>query len=167
MVWSSHVVHGLGDQLAAVRRLCQAAARHGRLALREDGGILRMLPHDVGLTDPGLEARLEVHRDRWFASWRASLPGAVRYPFGWAQLVHDAGCSHVTVRSFVLDVLPPFNELQSTLLHHRLRAWLDDADIGPWLSAADRGAPGLLTDAEDPRYALFRGDLHVRVVASV
>ncbi len=120
LIWCSHIVHGQPDQLATVAGLRRLLAPGGRLALREDVQWRRLFPHDVGLGAPGLELRILAQQTREFDAWRAALSGAVRYPFGWPQLLRDAGLRDVTARTFAYDLLPPFTPEQEAYLAHGL-----------------------------------------------
>jgi SAM-dependent methyltransferase len=70
LVWASGVVHHVADQQAAVIELADLLAPGGTLALVEGGLPLRCLPHDPGVGRPGLEARLDAARARWFDDLR-------------------------------------------------------------------------------------------------
>lgn len=49
---------------------------------------------------------------RWFWPRVRSGEHAVRYPFGWTQLLRDAGLQDVTVKTFLLELVPPFTSPQ-------------------------------------------------------
>jgi SAM-dependent methyltransferase len=164
VVWCSRVVHGLPDQLAGVRELRRVLKPGGRLVLREGGAGLRLLPFDVGIGAPGLENRLQVLFDRWFAGWRDRMPGSVPYSYGWPQMLRDAGCTHVTAKTFVHDLLPPFSDEQKDYLHQHLVALAHDA--GAELEEEDRSTLARITDPGSPDYALNRSDLHVLIAAT-
>src|SRR5690606_7902869 len=54
LVWSSHVLHHLGDQQQALTRLAARLRPGGLLALAEGGLPMRFLPRDIGFGRPGL-----------------------------------------------------------------------------------------------------------------
>jgi SAM-dependent methyltransferase len=168
LIWCSHVIHGQPDQLATVAGLRRLLAPGGRLALREDfRGRRRLFPHDVGLGAPGLELRILAHQSREFDAWRAALPGAVHYHFGWLQLLQDAGLRGVTARTFAYDLLPPFAPEQEAYLAHGLTYLRADAALRENLSTEDREALDALTDPDNMHYALRRPDLYLADTATV
>lgn len=164
VVWCSYVLHHLADKEAAVREFKRVLRPGGRLAVREGGLPVQLLPFDLGLGEPGLQDRLRVADNRWFAAMtRATLPNEVPYPYGWARLLRDAGLS-VAARTFVLEALQPFEEAQAAFVLHGLERTLarDRGEYGPLLNAGDRAVVTALVDDEDPRFILRRDDLHLR-----
>jgi SAM-dependent methyltransferase len=170
LVWTSKALHHVADRPGAVRELLRVLRPGGRLAIREDGLPLQMLPFDIGLGEPGLQDRLRVAHNRWFdAMTRTTLPDAVPYPFGWAQLLVDNDLADVTVRTFTIDLLPPFDEVQAEFAVHQLQAMLarDAGEYGPVLLDADRDLLRRLLDPSGSHYLLKRRDLHIRYGQSV
>lgn len=166
LAWSGRVVHGLPDRLAGAREVRRVLAPGGRFALREGGGF-NALPFDVGIGEPGPEARLKELSGRWFAAWRASLPEGVHYPFGWPGLLADAGFRDVAVKTFVMDLLPPFDEGRIRYPEQRLRSSLDRPEIAALIPDDDRELLELLTDPASSHYAPARPDLHVAASMTV
>jgi ubiquinone/menaquinone biosynthesis C-methylase UbiE len=58
LVWISHVLHGQPDIVGSLTRLRRAIRKRGAIAVREDRSSAFLLPYDIGLGEPGLEARL-------------------------------------------------------------------------------------------------------------
>jgi SAM-dependent methyltransferase len=170
LVWASSVLHHIVDKLAGVRELQRVLKPGGRLAIREGGLPFYSLPYDFGLGEPGLEHRLRDADNRWFAAMtRDTLPDEVDYPFGWSQLLIDASFTHITARTFTLDLLPPFDDAQAQFILFRFRRVLerDQGQYGPFLSKQDRDTLRQLLDPESVFFILKRRDLHVRYGLSV
>ncbi|MRT44546.1 SAM-dependent methyltransferase, partial [Xylella fastidiosa subsp. multiplex] len=74
----------------------------GTLAIMEGGLPARFLPRDIGIGRPGLQARLDVLEEEWFADMRASLPGAVAEAEDWPALMTTAGLRPTGTRTFLL-----------------------------------------------------------------
>jgi ubiquinone/menaquinone biosynthesis C-methylase UbiE len=160
LVWSSRTIHHLSEQLAGVKELCRVLKPGGRLALREGGLRPRFLPNDLGIGDPGLEERLELAFQRWFQSYVRGGEGHVRYPYGWTQLLRDAGLQNVSARTFLLELLPAFNSVQVEYMTGLLERWVTSNERRPFISDEDADAIRQLIAAESPRYAFHRRDLH-------
>jgi ubiquinone/menaquinone biosynthesis C-methylase UbiE len=162
LIWCSHVAHGQPDQLASARELRRVLAPAGRLALREDfPASLHLLPFDAGSGRPGLLQRIAALQADAFTAWRDALPGAVRYPSGWMQLLRDAGFATVTARTFVFELTAPFTQDQHTYLAHLLHSWRTAEFLRRGLNDEDRAALDLLTDPDGADYALGRDTCYV------
>ena len=116
LVWCSRAVHGLPDQLVGVRELRRVVRPDGRLVIREGGLSGQFMPFDLDVGEPGLDGRLQVVRQKWFADFRASLPGRVVYPFGWTHMLREAGLSQVAPKSFSYDFASPLEPYQKEYL---------------------------------------------------
>ena len=160
LVWSSRAVHHLADQLTGVRELARVVAPGGRLAIREGGVAARFMPTTMDLTGTGLNERLADAMESWFASHVHFAEDAVPYPYGWAQLLRDAGMTGITARTFVHEFLPPFSELQQSFLLGGLTRWATDESRKDYLPAADRSALRRLVDPDDAEYVFNRPALH-------
>lgn len=170
LVWCSYVLHHVSDKPHAVGELKRVLKSGGRLAIREDGLPIQFLPFDIGIGKPGLQDRLRVANNRWFAAMtRATLPNAVAYPYGWSQLLHDHGFTNVTARTFTLDALSPLDEAHQQFVLYYLQRTLerDDSEYGSLLATEDRTGLKQLTDPQSEHYILRRTDLHLRYGLSV
>ncbi len=164
MVWASGVVHHVADQQAAVDELAAQCRPRGRVALVEGGLPLRCLPHEIGLGRPGLEARLDEARARWFVDMRAELPGQPM-PYGWPEALRRAGLTDVQTRSFLAERTPPLGAVGQAMVEQHLTSARDE--LGHRLDAGDRDTLARLLDPDDPAYVGRRDDLVVTAVRTV
>jgi SAM-dependent methyltransferase len=164
LVWASGVVHHVPDQQAAVDELAGLLAPGGRLALVEGGLPLRCLPHEIGLGRPGLEARLDEARARWFSDLRAEL-GGPPLPYAWPRALARAGLAGVHVRSFVAEATPPLDDagFRIATMHLENAA----SELGDRLDADDRATVARLLDPADDAWVGRRRDLVVTAVRTV
>ncbi|HEU4947609.1 MAG TPA: class I SAM-dependent methyltransferase [Kribbella sp.] len=157
LIWASASVHHAADQQAAVDALASLLTPGGRLALAEGGLPSRYLPWDVGIGEPGLELRLDLAQDRWFAAMRESLPGSVPMPYGWTDALTRAGLVGVTTRTVLTERPVPLSDEDRarvlTQLQHRvdrLRPSTEDAEQGHGHGHGHGGTPvELALPAED------------------
>jgi SAM-dependent methyltransferase len=170
LVWTSAALHHVADKVTAVHELRRVLKRGGRLAIREGGLPLQFLPFDIGVGEPGLQDRLRVADNRWFVGMtRATLPEERPYPYGWTQLLRDAGFVNIQARTFTMDALPPFTPAQAEFVTYHLQRTLerDRGTYGPLLDEADRYAVQQLLNPSSPHYVLARHDLHLRYGLSI
>lgn len=160
IVWAAGSIHHVGDQQAAIELLAGLLSPSGRLALAEGGLTGRHLPWDLGVGEPGLEARLVSAEERWFARMRASLHGSVRMPYGWSTALRRAGLVGVTTRTTLFEAAPaPGTPELAALIGkfgHRIErvadsGELDDADLTAWTR---------LVDPADDAWLGHRDDVH-------
>ncbi len=172
LVWTSYVLHHISDLHRTVNELKRVLKSGGRLAIREGGLPLQMLPHDIGMGEPGLQDRLRVAQNRWFDTMtKATLSQSdqFHYPYGWSQLLHDAHFADIHAKTFVTEFLSPFDAIQSEFVMWHLNRFLerDHGEYGPILEPDDRKTVERLVDHTDDFYILNRNDIHVRYGLSV
>lgn len=167
LVWCSRVLHHTPDHILAAKELVRVLKPGGRLAIREGGVPLRILPFDTGFGEPGLQDRIQVANNRWFAAMQRDTLDKLPYPYGWTRLLREAGLEQVTVRTFALDALPPFEADTAEWIVRQLRRPLERDEYGQFLSADDQYTLKLLTDPTSPQYVINRDDLHIQMGESV
>jgi len=163
VVWASGVIHHVPDQQAAVDELAGLLRPGGVLALVEGGLPLRCLPHEIGLGRPGLEARLDEARARWFTDLRAEL-GGPPMPYGWPEALARAGLVDVRVRAFVAEATPADPTGAEIARQHLVSA---RDELGDRLAPDDRATVARLLDPGDPAWLGGRHDLVVTAVRTV
>lgn len=169
VIWASASIHHLADQQAALTALAALLAPGGRLALAEGGLPGRHLPWDLGVGEPGIEARLLDAEGRWFARMRAALPGSVRMPYGWTTALRRTGLAGVISRTFTFESPAPLDEAELTTVLDRFarrvrRATedgeLDDVDVRAWARLLDADDDAWLGRRDDV-YTLDTRTVHV------
>lgn len=165
VVWASRVVHHLGDQAEAVRRIAAVLRPGGVLAIAEGGLALRSLPRDIGIGRPGLEARVDVALQDWFTEMRAEQSGAVSTVEHWPGLLAGAGLTPVGSRSFLVDHPAPLDARTRTVITDWWAAVRDRVEDR--LSAQDRATVDRLLDPQDPDGLHHRPDLFVLMASTV
>ena len=136
IVWTSHVLHHLGDQQAAVAQVATLVRPGGLLAVVEGGLPTRTLPRDIGIGRPGLEARLDVANTAWFAAMRDDLPDTTPVVEHWPRLLTDAGLELVGSRTFLLDQPAPLDASAREYVERRFADTREHLD--EWLDPEDR-----------------------------
>jgi SAM-dependent methyltransferase len=164
VVWASGVVHHVPDQQAAVGELAGLLVPGGILALVEGGLPLRCLPHEVGIGRPGLEARLDEARARWFVDMRAELHGP-ELPYGWPEALERAGLTGIRTKSFTAESTPPLDEVGRQIAIAHLTSARHQ--LGDRLDADDHEALARLLDPDGPQWLGRRDDLVVTAVRTV
>jgi SAM-dependent methyltransferase len=156
LVWSVNTVHHLRDPAAGVRALAALLRVGGRLAL----GQSSLLPDlyfawDARLERVTTEAVRAYYRDRYRLSEHDLT--AVR---GLLGLLHAAGLSNVTVRTFVIERCAPLDpHAQAWLLEAIFRGTWGER-LRPYLSPSDYAELIRLCDPQHPDFALRRPDFH-------
>lgn len=105
VVWASLVLHHVGDELAALRRIHDLLEPGGLLALLELDAPLRVL---VPESLPGLWDRLDAAWADWFAGMRAELPDAhVSDPY--PAMIAEAGFELVVDDVLTVELTAPLD----------------------------------------------------------
>lgn len=156
LVWSVNTIHHLRDPLAGTRTLAALLRARGRVALGQSSLLPDMyFAWDARLERVVTEAVRAYYRDRYGLDEHDLT--AVR---GMIGLLHGAGLTSVTARTFVIE--------RSAPLDRRAHEWLLEAifrgtwgeRLRPYLSAADYEELTRLTDPQHPQFALHRPDFH-------
>ncbi|MFF4760786.1 class I SAM-dependent methyltransferase [Streptomyces sp. NPDC001292] len=159
LLWAGNSLHHLGDQRAALAAFAERLAPGGTLALLEGGLPARFLPRDIGIGRPGLQTRLDVVQEDWFARMRAELPGSVAETEDWPALLESAGLKPSGTRSFLLDLPAPVSDAARAYvaadLNRRRESLESDIDD------EDRATLDRLLDPEDEAGVHRRNDLFV------
>lgn len=159
LVWVSHVLHHLPDEMHAAGSFARLLRPGGRLALGEGGLPTRCLPWDIGLGEPGLEHRLEVARNEWFTAMRENIPDSVRLPIGWNLLLAEIGLTDLETFSYLVHHPAPTSQDVRDMAAERL-AWF--AEIGvDRLSAEDLAVLHRLLDPADDAFVAARDDVYL------
>ena len=156
VVWTSHVVHHIGDQQAALDALAGSVRPGGLLAVVERGLAPRFLPRDIGLGRPGLQARLEALNQDWFAEMRAALPGHTQTVEDWPAMLARAGLAPAGTRTFLTDIPAPLEPRARAHLHAQLTR--DREVLDERLDAEDMLVVDALLDKEAPTGIMHRPD---------
>lgn len=165
LLWAGRSLHHLGDQRAALTAFAERLAPGGTLAIMEGGLPPRFLPRDLGFGRPGLEARLDVLQEKWFARMRAELPGSVAETEDWAALLGAAGLKHSRTRSFLLDLPAPASDRARAYIAVSLSRLRDV--VGDDLDADDRATLDRLLDPQDEAGLHRRADVFVLAAHTV
>ena len=156
LVWTSNVIHHIGDQQAALDALAGAVRPGGLLVVVERGLSPRFLPRDIGLGRPGLLARLEAANEERFNAMREALPGVTSVVEDWPAMLARAGLVPAGTRSFLTDLPAPLVSGARGHLYDRLQRAHDT--LGEWLAPDDTRALEALLDEEAPTGILQRPD---------
>ncbi|MQA78072.1 MAG: methyltransferase domain-containing protein [Streptosporangiales bacterium] len=165
VVVSSRVVHHLGDQAAAIRRIAALVRPGGLLAISEGGLPQRTLPRDIGVGRPGLEARIDVALQDWFGEMRAAQPDAVATVEHWPGILAGAGLVPCGSRSFLTDLPAPLDERARAVVTARWGGVRDR--VQEVLAADDLGTLDRLLDPDDPAGLQRRDDLYLLTASTV
>jgi len=167
LVWCSRVIHHVDDMLAAVKELARVTRPGGTVAIREGGFPFRVLPDDIGIGERWLEDRLSAAGVGRFGRPREPEEGSVPYPFGWSQLLADAGLVDIEAKTFGFDSLSPLAEDEQAWVTHHWRRWLTREDWRALLLPADIEVLEQLLDPASPHHVFRRTDLHLHAGLTV
>ncbi|MFE2548022.1 class I SAM-dependent methyltransferase [Streptomyces sp. NPDC059355] len=156
LIWSSKLVHHLGDQQGALDALARVLRPGGVLAVAEGGLPMRFLPRDIGIGRPGLQARLDALHEHWFSIMRAELPGSTPVVEDWPAMLGRAGLSRAGSFTYLLDLPAPLGAAACAFLHTQL-TWLRES-TGDMLDADDLDTLDVLLDPEARHGILHRPD---------
>jgi SAM-dependent methyltransferase len=165
VVWAARVVHHLGDQEDAVRRIGALVRPGGVLALAEGGLPMRFLPRDIGFGRPGIGVRLEAALEDLFSEMRAAQPDAVETVEHWPAILAAAGLTPAGTRSFLVDRPAPLDPAARTVM---LDWWTSiGSRVADRVSTEDRRTLERLLDPDDEKSLHHREDAFVLWASTV
>jgi SAM-dependent methyltransferase len=157
IIWASMVLHHVGDEVDALRRIRPLLAPGGLLAILERADLTRVMPDDEELGRPGVWDRLDAASAAWFTDMRAGLPGATlsaNYP----AMVAEAGLDLVVDQVLTVELDAPLDApARRFARQHLLRT---QAQLGHHADAADLAALDALIDEHEG--VLGRSDVRLR-----
>ncbi|WP_309238101.1 class I SAM-dependent methyltransferase [Streptomyces albidus (ex Kaewkla and Franco 2022)] len=165
LIWTSNVVHHIGDQQAALDALAASLRPGGILAVVERGLQPRWLPRDIGVGRPGLQARLDAANEEWFTGMREGLPGHTPTVEDWPAMLARAGLTPAGSRTFLTELPAPLERRAREHLHAQLTRSREK--LGEWLDADDLLAVDTLMDEEAPTGILKRPDAFYLTASTV
>lgn len=124
LVWASMVVHHLGDEVATLARLGDVVRSGGLIVVTEFGLPTTMLPDDVGIGPPGLEARCRIAQAGWFDAMRAAVPDAVHDDDTWVSKLGRAGFVDVEERLLEVRHRAPLSPMHHQFVRNQLERTL-------------------------------------------
>jgi SAM-dependent methyltransferase len=167
LIWTSGVMHHIGDQQDALNQLAALLRPGGVLAVVEGGLPLRFLPRDIGIGRPGLQSRLDAANDAWFTDMRNGLPGSTPVVEDWAAMLARAGLMPSASRTFLVDLPAPLDTEPRLLLRDMLVRQREM--LGDRIDAEDHAVIDRLVHDEDRASLMWRPDvflLNARTVHS-
>ncbi|QPP10610.1 class I SAM-dependent methyltransferase [Streptomyces bathyalis] len=156
LIWTSNVIHHIGDQQAALDALAGSVRPGGLLVVVERGLSPRFLPRDIGMGRPGLLARLEAANEERYTAMREALPGHTPCVEDWPAMLARAGLVPAGTRTFLTDLPAPLEAGARGHLYDRLQRSRDT--LGEWLTPDDTSVLNALLDDEAPTGILHRSD---------
>ncbi|MGH3843277.1 MAG: class I SAM-dependent methyltransferase [Pseudonocardiaceae bacterium] len=165
LIWSSQVVHHVGDQQGALNQLAGLLDPGGVLAIVEGGLPTRLLPRDLGFGRPALLARLDVALADRFSQMRAELPGPVAVVEDWPGMLRAAGLNEVRSKTFLVDHPAPLAEVPRQWVRRSLERYR--AMLGERMDTEDVTTLDRLLDPADPAGIDQRADLFLLTAKTV
>jgi SAM-dependent methyltransferase len=153
LTWASMSMHHLAEPDRVLRELLSVTRPGGLIAVAEGHADLRLLPDDVGVGRPGLEARCLAAQA---AEHAVSLP---TMGSDWASRLRDAGWTVLAERTFALDEDPPV--LPATARYAEMRLQRLRHGLAERLAEDDRAAIDVLLDESSPHFVGRRTDFQV------
>jgi len=155
-VWSVNTIHHLRDPLAGTRTLAALLRAGGQVALGQSSLLPDMyFAWDARLERVVTEAVHAYYRDRYGLDEHDLT--AVRGTIG---LLHGAGLTSVTARTFVIERSAPLDRCAHEWLLEAIFRGTWGERLRPYLSAADYEELTRLCDPQHPQFALHRPDFH-------
>jgi SAM-dependent methyltransferase len=165
LIWTSHVMHHVGDQVAALTALAGRLRPGGVLAVGEGGLPRRTLPRDIGFGRPGLQVRLDAAVSERFERMRAELPGSVAVVEDWPEMLRAAGLIDARSRSYLVDRPAPLTGGARHWVRQDLQRHRDS--LGDVLDADDLATLDRLLDPADPAGIDQRPDVYLLTARTV
>jgi SAM-dependent methyltransferase len=155
LIWMAMVLHHVGDEVAALRRLRGMLNPGGLLVLAEHGDPLRFLPDGAASGLPGLTERLAAADADWLAAMRASLPDSTPSA-GYPAMLEAAGFQLVVDRIAHVRLAPPLPMEARRMMLGRLRGMRER--FAERLEEQDRDTLDVLIDEGHPLGIMRRPD---------
>jgi SAM-dependent methyltransferase len=159
LAWASASLHHMTDPDRVLADVFATLRRGGLLAVAELDSFPRFLPDDLGIGQPGLEARCHAE----LAEARADdmpLLGS-----DWGPRLTKAGFTIEAERSFAINLVPPLPAATARYAQLSLRRMRNG--LTARLSADDLAALDTLIESDGPEGILRRDDLSVRATRTI
>lgn len=158
VIWASMSLHHIGDEVNALRVLCDLLEPSGLVAIAEFAEPMRVLPDALDVGQPGLADRLDRAESDWFSAMRAGLPGSVPST-DLASMLTSAGLDVVGSRLARERFDPPLSDTALQVVLERVRGARHKLD--ELLEEDDLRTLDVLSDADDPRSVMHRPDVFI------
>ena len=154
VVWASMSLHHLADPDRLLADVRAAMRPGGVIAVAEMAQPVRFLPDDLGIGQPGLEARCLA------ALCDEHARAVPELGSDWAARLAAAGFSSLEERTLTIALDPPPAAATARYAH----LWLQRlaAGVGDRLDADDRHTLAVLVDGDGPESVRHRDDLQIR-----
>ena len=134
VVWASMVLHHIGDEVDALRRI-GGLLTTGLVAVIERADQTRVLYAGIDAARPGIWERFDCAWDAWFADMRAELPHASTSS-DYREMIQAAGFEVLVDEVLTLEIDAPLDAQASRFAHRHLRhtraqldAYADPTDL--------------------------------------